>query len=55
VDGAVVSALIEGRSDPRTVAREMLLEVLDDLAPPVGGALGAALEVEAPGTVGGEH
>lgn len=42
VDGAVVSALIEGRADPRTVAREMLLEVLDDLAPPAGGALGSA-------------
>jgi hypothetical protein len=55
VDGAVVSALIEGRSDPRTVAREMLLEVLDDLAPPVGGAPGALLEVDAPGAGGGEH
>lgn len=33
VDGAVVSALIEGSAEPREVAREMLLEVLDDLAP----------------------
>jgi len=38
VDGAVVGALIEGRPDPRTVAREMLMEVLDDLAPPRSGA-----------------
>lgn len=34
VDGAVVSALIEGATEPREVARVMLLEVLDDLAPP---------------------
>lgn len=33
VDGAVVSALIEGAAEPRAVAAEMLLEVLDDLAP----------------------
>lgn len=33
VDGAVVSALIEGAGEPRAVAAEMLLEVLDDLAP----------------------
>ncbi len=33
VDGAVVSALIEGAAEPRTVARAMLLEVLEDLAP----------------------
>ena len=35
--------------------RAKLLEVLDDLAPPVGGAPGALLEVDAPGAGGGEH
>lgn len=36
-DGAVVSALVDERRDPRAAARATLLDVIDRLAPPVGG------------------
>ncbi|MFD4293394.1 TetR/AcrR family transcriptional regulator [Rhodococcus sp. NPDC058505] len=35
VDGAVVGALSEGDPDPKAVAREMLTQVIDIVAPPV--------------------
>lgn len=35
VDGAVVGALSEGDPDPKALAREMLLQVIDLVAPPV--------------------
>ena len=33
VDGAVVSALVDDREDPRTVARATVIDVIDSLAP----------------------
>jgi DNA-binding transcriptional regulator YbjK len=33
VDGAVVSALVDDRDDPRTVARATVIDVIDSLAP----------------------
>jgi DNA-binding transcriptional regulator YbjK len=33
VDGAVVSALVDDRGDPRTVARATVIDVIDSLAP----------------------
>jgi DNA-binding transcriptional regulator YbjK len=33
VDGAVVSALVDDRQDPRTVARATVIDVIDAVAP----------------------
>jgi DNA-binding transcriptional regulator YbjK len=33
VDGAVVSALVDDRQDPRTVARATVTDVIDAVAP----------------------
>jgi DNA-binding transcriptional regulator YbjK len=33
IDGAVVSALVDDREDPRTVARATVIDVIDSLAP----------------------